>query len=362
MQTGLLTTFQSPAKTRNWVAWLIAAILTTFYVYLYFTNDLTPIAKALGLSSKWWLYSWLYTIAMLIGGTCFLLKHGKTPYQRWRTVVVVLVQVVFVMALPYAMVAFETPVYNFAVFWPLKYDTFYPTTLNAQPALYVIYSFIGALVVVPVMTFLLGKRWFCSWACGCGGLAETAGDSYRHLSDKSAKAWLFERYAIYLVLAFVIINTAVVALHYNLRADLGAEYASTYPLLSEIAIPMARFYKFWVGSMLAGVIGVGLYPLMGSRVWCRFFCPLAALMGIIQKFGRFRITVKDNMCISCGNCSTYCEMGIDVRLYAQRNEDFKRAACVGCGICAHVCPRGVLKLENKWDFGSWGDDVATHVM
>jgi ferredoxin len=42
-------------------------------------------------------------------------------------------------------------------------------------------------------------------------------------------------------------------------------------------------------------------------------------------------------------------MGIDVRMYAQNNTDVKRAACVGCGICAHVCPRGVLKLENKWD-------------
>ncbi len=40
-------------------------------------------------------------------------------------------------------------------------------------------------------------------------------------------------------------------------------------------------------------------------------------------------------------------MGIDVRAYAQANQDVKRAACVGCGMCAHVCPRGVLKLENK---------------
>ncbi|MFB6352038.1 MAG: 4Fe-4S binding protein, partial [Bradymonadaceae bacterium] len=52
---------------------------------------------------------------------------------------------------------------------------------------------------------------------------------------------------------------------------------------------------------------------------------------------------------SCGMCSTYCEMGIDVRAYAQANEDFTRAACVGCGLCEEVCPRGVLHLENKWD-------------
>ena len=69
---------------------------------------------------------------------------------------------------------------------------------------------------------------------------------------------------------------------------------------------------------------------------------------LVQKLGRFRITVKQDMCISCGNCTTYCEMGIDVRSYAQANQSFTRASCVGCGMCAHVCPRGVLKLENAW--------------
>ena len=75
---------------------------------------------------------------------------------------------------------------------------------------------------------------------------------------------------------------------------------------------------------------------------------MAALLGLFQKLGRYRITVKPDMCISCGNCSTYCEMGIDVRSYAQSNQSFTRAACVGCGMCAHVCPRGVLRLENDF--------------
>jgi len=73
---------------------------------------------------------------------------------------------------------------------------------------------------------------------------------------------------------------------------------------------------------------------------------MAAMLGLIQKWGRFQVTVKKDMCISCGNCSTYCEMGIDVRQYAMSNQSFTRASCVGCGMCAQVCPRGVLKLEN----------------
>jgi Pyruvate/2-oxoacid:ferredoxin oxidoreductase delta subunit len=53
---------------------------------------------------------------------------------------------------------------------------------------------------------------------------------------------------------------------------------------------------------------------------------------LIVKLGRFRITLKKDM---CGNCSTYCEMGIDVRQYAMANQSFTRASCVACGLCQH---------------------------
>ena len=106
-------------------------------------------------------------------------------------------------------------------------------------------------------------------------------------------------------------------------------------------------YGFFIGSIFSGVIGVGMYPILGSRVWCRFGCPMAAVLGFQQRlFSKFRITTNGGQCISCGNCSTFCEMGIDVRAYAQKGENMVRSSCVGCGICADVCPRGVLKLEN----------------
>jgi len=105
-------------------------------------------------------------------------------------------------------------------------------------------------------------------------------------------------------------------------------------------------YSFLIGAIFAGVIGTGFYPIFGNRVWCRFGCPLAAYLGFVQRFkSRFRITTNGGQCISCGNCSTYCEMGIDVRAYAQKGENIVRSSCVGCGVCSAVCPRGVLKLE-----------------
>jgi polyferredoxin len=112
-----------------------------------------------------------------------------------------------------------------------------------------------------------------------------------------------------------------------------------------------------IGSIFSGVIGTGLYPIFGNRTWCRFGCPLAAYMGLVQRFkSRFRITTNGGQCISCGNCSTYCEQGIDVRAYAQKGQNIVRSSCVGCGVCAAVCPRGVLKLENGPEANRFGNE------
>lgn len=147
---------------------------------------------------------------------------------------------------------------------------------------------------------------------------------------------------IYSVLVAVVLMTALFWLN---SAREGA-------VLGVFSSGFSKWYGFIIGMVFSGVVGVGFYPLMGSRVWCRFGCPQAAILGIFQrKKSKFRITVNGGQCISCGNCSTFCEMGIDVRHYAQRGQDVLRASCVGCGICAVVCPRGVLRLEGAGNVG-----------
>ena len=201
-----------------------------------------------------------------------------------------------------------------------------------------VWGILLTVIGVPLITYFYGKRWYCSWVCGCGGLAETLGDPYRQLSDKSLRSWQYERYIIHGVLVFSVVMTAMVLYTFFTGSS------QVFLFNSEV---VRTWYGFLIGSAFAGIVGTGFYPLMGNRVWCRFGCPLAAYLGLIQKFkSRFRITVNGGQCISCGNCSTYCEMGIDVRSYAQKGQDIVRSSCVGCGVCSAVCPRGVLKLEN----------------
>lgn len=212
-----------------------------------------------------------------------------------------------------------------------------------------VWGIILVILGVPIITYFYGKRWYCSWVCGCGGLAETAGDPYRQLSDKSLKAWKVERWMVHSVLVFVTIMTAGTIYTY---------FSGTSHLVGIDTNVIRQVYGFMIGAAFAGVVGVGFYPLMGNRVWCRFGCPLAAYLGLVQRFkSRFRITTNGGQCISCGNCSTYCEMGIDVRWYAQRGQNIVRSSCVGCGVCASVCPRGVLKLENGKEAGRFGKPI-----
>lgn len=342
--------FQSLSARGIW-GWILAILLTEFYVCLYWapqyleapTRLLDPFSQAFRgrPADQWFLYGCLYTALVLFMGMRFITKYRDNRYQLIRTISVMFFQLGFAFLLPGILLRLQQPELYFTYFWPLAYSNASPDTWSwqSQQTIGVWFFFFGLamfFIGTPILTYFFGKRWFCSWVCGCGGLAETAGDPFRHLSDKSLKAWRMERWIIYSVLALVAAMT--VLLWVNVLTGRG--------VLAHFSESFYKIYSFIIGSMFSGVIGVGFYPLMGSRVWCRFGCPMAAWLGIWQrKKSKFRISVNGGQCISCGNCSTYCEMGIDVRAYAQKGQDVVRAACVGCGICAAVCPRGVLRLE-----------------
>ena len=414
-------------SSRGFWAWILGITITLFYVVLYWfpqylglvkDGDNTglialfdPFSRLLsgGPASEWFVYGTLYTLAILAFGIKFILKYRHNKYEKIRTFSVMFFQLGFAFLIPELMQrlnsdTFSLPYYDLKNIWPLNYYNFEQYRVDDFISAgdigvgLLIFGVVSIFVITPILTYKYGKRWYCSWVCGCGGLAETAGDPFRHLSDKTQSAWKVERWVVHSVLVFVVLMTTAVIYSYlgddsskywltkdvflisvgifltlvfagvwmfkreELKKD--ARIGSIAYFLIIIALITLHFttgktlflfdaetlrssYGFIIGAVFSGVIGVGFYPLLGNRVWCRFGCPMAAVLGFQQRlFSRFRITTNGGQCISCGNCSTYCEMGIDVRAYAQKGENIVRSSCVGCGICAAVCPRGVLKLEN----------------
>ncbi len=351
--------YHDAATNRGWIAWLVLIYLVLFYLVLYFNADyvvnwtfiLDPISNALngGDASQWFVYGFLYCTIMLTMAMRMYIKYRHNKYQIVRTTSVLFFQIVFAFLIPEIMSSLGKPGYDFKNAFPLDYDFFFEwnlETLTESGGLGIfilVWGVVLTLVIVPVMVYFFGKRWYCSWVCGCGGLAETLGDPYRQHSNKTMKAWKLERWLIHSVLAFSLVMTVVTLYCYFTGAE---------SLLGINTQWIKDTYSFLIGAWFAGVIGTGFYPIFGNRVWCRFGCPLAAYLGFVQRFkSRFRITTNGGQCISCGNCSTYCEQGIDVRAYAQKGENIVRSSCVGCGVCSAVCPRGVLKLENGPEAG-----------
>jgi len=413
---------RTPAKSASpnitgWLGVLTGLYLIGFYILLYWSPQhitswiimVDPLSKALngGEASQWFLYGLLYTLVILVMGVRMFAKYQHNRYQLIRTGSVMFFQTAFAFLIPEIMVRLNYPYYDFKNIWPLNYTFFFDWNLdNLQNSgalgMFMLFWGIALVVIaVPVITYFYGKRWYCSWVCGCGGLAETLGDPYRQLSDKSLRAWLYERWIIHGVLVFAVVMTMGVLHSYlpkegavitqsvflwimitGMAGAMGYAFyrwksgkvdisslgiyvgigvtllligGSAYHLVTDAdkflfmsSNDVRTWYGFIIGAGFAGVVGTGFYPIMGNRVWCRFGCPLAAYLGLVQRFkSRFRITTNGGQCISCGNCSTYCEMGIDVRWYAQRGQNIVRSSCVGCGVCSAVCPRGVLRLENS---------------
>ena len=352
--------FKSLTSRGLW-AWVLGIVLTSFYIILYWypqylgLNEkgnsglirfFDPLSKLMNgkAASQWFVYGTLYTLAILLMGAKFIYKNRHSRYQVLRTISIMFFQLILAFLLPEILSGLNLPYNDFKNMWPLNYYFFHDWHIKELLSsgsfgmFALVWGILMITIISPVLTYFYGKRWYCSWVCGCGGLAETAGDPFRHLSSKKMSAWKLERITVHSVLVFVVVMTGLVIYNY---------FTGASKVLFMDAYNVREAYGFLIGAAFSGVIGVGFYPIFGSRVWCRFGCPMAAILGIQQKFfSRFRITTNGSQCISCGNCSTYCEMGIDVRAYAQKGQDIVRASCVGCGVCSAVCPRGVLKLEN----------------
>ncbi|SFZ89365.1 4Fe-4S binding domain-containing protein [Flaviramulus basaltis] len=413
-------------SSKGVLGWVTGIVLTLFYIVLYFYPSLLglgqkgesntglialfdPLSQLLSgrPASQWFVYGTLYTLAILVFGYKFMLKYRHNKYQQLRTASVMFFQLAFAFLIPEFMYRLNSdlPYYDLKSIWPLNYYNFERYRINQFidagdiGLALLIFGVVSIFIITPILTYKYGKRWYCSWVCGCGGLAETVGDPFRQLSDKRQVAWKIERWVIHSVLVFVVLMTTAVIYSYLgkdsskywltrdvflglvagfltlifaltlifKRKELGKDaiygaigylviiitliglhyFSSGSKLFLFKSETLRTTYAFLIGSIFSGVIGTGFYPIFGSRVWCRFGCPMAAVLGFQQRmFSKFRITTNGGQCISCGNCSTYCEMGIDVRAYAQKGENIVRSSCVGCGICSAVCPRGVLKLEN----------------
>ncbi|MEY2510551.1 MAG: hypothetical protein QOE26_1314 [Verrucomicrobiota bacterium] len=336
---------------------------------------------ALSLKSRSFYYTFLYS-SLIVGFGITRIRRRKTPYVTLQTIVLMLVQVVPLFLLPEIVLpwlgydgwydhgfgktvadhlfesyipdaqyaAHQWPVwghpraywraYGFILAWPLMvYNVF----TDAPLTWWLVIAFIQTFVLIPAIIWRWGKGAYCGWICSCGALAETMGDNQRHKMPHGP-FWNRLNMAgqVILAVAFLLLFVRVLGWIWP-----QSVFASAFHLLLEGKNSGGQFvtyanYKWLVDVFLGGIIGVGLYFKYSGRVWCRFFCPLAALMHIYARFSRFRIFPEKSKCISCNVCTSVCHQGIDIMNFANKGLPMQDPECVRCSACVQECPTGVL--------------------
>lgn len=302
-------------------------------------------------------YTVLYTLMMTVFGLRALKRWGldrKDKFQIWRYVSLLSFQWIFFFLIPEFLFQWaikyqwvgarlaSDPVfaqqswraYGIVYAWPLFFYTFFYNPSQ----IWIVWGVLLTFVVIPIFVLFHGKR-YCSWICGCGGLAETFGDRWRHLAPKGRTSMKWEQMNLVVLIAAVVVTAMM------LLRDSAA-------FLRQPALWSLDTYHLFADVWLVGILPVTLYPFLGGKVWCRYWCPLAKLMHLMSaayaKLGisRFHIVANDK-CIACTECSRNCQVGIDVMKYAQKQEvlDNATSSCIGCGICVSVCPMDVLSFS-----------------
>jgi polyferredoxin len=216
--------------------------------------------------------------------------------------------------------------YGFILAWPL----FIHILASGQPYIFwLVAGCVQTFVLIPWINYVWGKGAYCGWICSCGALAETLGDEYRTLAPHGPAAKKADNIG-QVVLWFAGFVSALLILKAWVEFDW------------EHTVFFRDIYDILVDVFFAGVLGVGVYFFMSGRVWCRFLCPLAALMHIYTRFSKYRIMSNKKRCISCGICTGVCHMGIDVMGYANRGVPMNDVECVRCSACIVSCPMQVL--------------------
>lgn len=226
-----------------------------------------------------------------------------------------------------------------------------------------------------VVGAILG-RFMCGWVCPVGFLQDiiTAVKGRVDSVERRAHAYWVRLKYVLIALAFLISGTLGLAVYYGVGSDYKASlgpfadglFIAITPdgtLFGILPTILAGSWKFlatgqasdltfsnlssWLGGIsvltwLNIVILVGfIYAAWRiPRFWCRYVCPVGAIMAVFQKnslLGMHRDPVK---CAECKECETACPMQIPILDLDWKK--FNDSECILCMACIDACPAGAL--------------------
>lgn len=186
-----------------------------------------------------------------------------------------------------------------------------------------------------LLTTLVAGPVFCGWICPLGSVQEWTNALARKIKIPQVKipngVDRVLKVIRYLVLALILYATA-----------------KSFNLIFIKADPYYALMHFYTGEVAPLALGLLATTLVASlciqRPWCRWLCPLGAILAPLGKFSILKIKTPSEACISCKACSKACPVGLD----PSEQEIVTSSRCIRCGLCESACPPKLRKPRHTY--------------
>ncbi len=188
-------------------------------------------------------------------------------------------------------------------------------------------------MLIPVLLALFLGRVFCGWICPIHFLSDL---SDRLVTAVAGKKRIRDRFILpRSIFWYSLMGELLLAM--ILGAPLFV-FLSPPGLVGREIMNAVFFHTLAVeGVVVLLVLGMNLIT---RRFYCRYLCPLGALLALIGSKRRLNVRRNSNACVSCGLCDRACPLGLKPSI-----DEGNSVHCWNCGACVDACATNALSLE-----------------
>ena len=186
------------------------------------------------------------------------------------------------------------------------------------------YFWIGMIVVYG----LAAGRGFCGWFCPFGTLNDL-------LSFRKVRILKSISFSKYVVLAGTLLAAWAFADTLFCKLCPVASVEASIPYLILGVARVNRPFLIHMATLAVTLAGM----LLIARFWCRYLCPMGALLSLFNRVSFLRLKLDKMRCSECGACTSDCPMGI------QPHTEHDNHNCIKCGRCVDGCSLHALSMD-----------------